>query len=123
MAANFEKIAEQFVAYYYEKFDTDRSLLSALYRDNSMLTFESAAVMGTANIVQKLVELPFRKVEHVVATRDAQPSINGGILVLVTGQLLAEGQERPFNFSQAFQLMPDGESYFVYNDIFKLVYG
>jgi hypothetical protein len=28
------------------------------------------------------------------------------------------------NYSQAFQLLPDGAgSYFIYNDIFKLVFG
>ncbi|RYP50000.1 hypothetical protein DL769_011012 [Monosporascus sp. CRB-8-3] len=123
MAANFEEVAKQFVDFYYNKFDTDQTSLAALYRDNSMLTFESAAVLGVANIVEKLVNLPFEKVKHQVSTLDAQPSINGGILVLVTGQLLVDDQERPLNFTQAFQLMPEGGSFFVYNDIFKLVYG
>jgi hypothetical protein len=32
--------------------------------------------------------LPFQKVRHQVSTLDAQPAPNGGVLVLVTGQLL-----------------------------------
>lgn len=32
--------------------------------------------------------LPFQKVVHQVSTLDAQPSNNGGILVMVTGALL-----------------------------------
>jgi hypothetical protein len=33
-------------------------------------------------------------------------------------------EERPMNYTQAFQLARDGSGqYFVYNDIFKLVYG
>ncbi|RYP18805.1 hypothetical protein DL767_009756 [Monosporascus sp. MG133] len=121
--AEFEKIAKDFVDFYYAQFDSNRTLLSALYREHSMLTFESTAHLGTTAIVQKLMDLPFESVKHEVETRDAQPSINGGILVLVTGRLLVDGQERPMNFTQAFQLMPEGGSYFVYNDIFKLVFG
>jgi hypothetical protein len=32
-------------------------------------------------------------------------------------------EERPMNYTQTFQLMPEGGSYYVHNDIFKLVYG
>jgi len=32
--------------------------------------------------------LPFQKVKHVINTQDAQPSTNGGIVILITGQLL-----------------------------------
>lgn len=69
-----------------------------------MLTFETAAVQGVTGIVEKLTvwslamdllranivkTLPFQKVIHKVATLDAQPSNeSGGILVMVTGQLL-----------------------------------
>lgn len=67
-------ILEQFTEFYYKTFDEDRKNLAALYvgnlrigrgfglrltlslqRDNSMLTFESAAVGGAAGIVEKLV--------------------------------------------------------------------
>ena len=34
-----------------------------------------------------------------------------------------DDEERPMNYTQTFQLMPDGGSYFVLNDLFKLVYG
>lgn len=54
-----------------------------------MLTFEAAPCQGTAQIVEKLQALPFAKVEHQVATLDAQPSDQaGGILVIVSGALL-----------------------------------
>lgn len=91
-------------------------------------------------------ELPFQKVLHQVATLDAQPSgENGGILVLVTGALLVremfysldyywasiligvvnqvDEEQKPMNYTQAFQLIKDGAgNYFVYNDVFRLVY-
>jgi len=35
-----------------------------------------------------------------------------------------DDEQRPMNYSQAFQLLPDGAgSYFIFNDVFKLVFG
>ncbi|KAK7931902.1 hypothetical protein PG985_002614 [Apiospora marii] len=123
MAANFEEVAKQFVTFYYSQFDSDRKTLSALYRENSMLTFESSASLGGQAIVEKLSGLPFQQVKHQVSTLDAQPSTGGGVLVLVTGQLLVDEEQRPMNYTQTFHLVPEGGSFFVFNDIFKLVYG
>jgi len=123
--ANFQDVAKQFTEFYYNQFDTDRKALAPLYRDNSMLTFESDAIAGATRIVEKLSSLPFEKVKHAVSTLDAQPSGDtGGILILVTGALLVDDEQRPMNYSQTFQLLPDGAgSYFIFNDIFKLVFG
>ncbi|KAL8671435.1 MAG: hypothetical protein Q9168_004064 [Polycauliona sp. 1 TL-2023] len=125
MSTDFHGIAQQFTQFYYSTFDENRSNLQALYRDQSMLTFESASVQGTSSIVQKLVDLPFEKVKHQVQTLDAQPSsAEGGIIVMVTGALMVDEEERPMNYTQVFQLLPDGAgSYFVFNDMFKLIYG
>ncbi|KEZ38828.1 hypothetical protein SAPIO_CDS10871 [Scedosporium apiospermum] len=124
MAANFEEVAKQFIEFYYNTFDADRKGLSALYREQSMLTFESASVLGVNGIVEKLSGLPFQQVKHQVSTLDAQPTPNG-IFILVTGQLLVDEEQRPMNYCQAFQLVQDTATgqYFVYNDVFKLVYG
>ncbi|KAL8795470.1 MAG: hypothetical protein Q9195_002059 [Heterodermia aff. obscurata] len=93
-------------------------------RDSSMLTFETAAIQGVSGIIEKLTSLPFAKVIHKVGTLDAQPSSEqGGILVMVTGALLVDEEQRPMNYSQAFQLLPDGQSYYVFNDVFRLIYG
>ncbi|RDW86381.1 nuclear transport factor 2 family protein [Aspergillus mulundensis] len=141
-------MAEQFVTFYYQTFDGNRAGLAPLYRDHSMLTFETSAVQGVAGIIEKLTVstsgtsrmviefllrsaalvsaggLPFQKVQHKVATLDAQPSgEHGGILVLVTGALLVDEEQNPMNYTQTFQLMPDGAgSYFVFNDVFRLIY-
>lgn len=88
-----------------------------------MLTFESSASLGANAIVEKLSSLPFQQVKHQVSTLDAQPGVNGGVLVLVTGQLLVDEEQRPMNYTQTFQLLPEGGSFYVFNDIFKLVYG
>ncbi|KAK1139620.1 Nuclear transport factor 2 [Aspergillus melleus] len=122
--ADFTAIAQQFVQFYYQTFDSDRQTLAGLYRDQSMLTFETSSTQGVTNIIEKLTTLPFQKVQHQIATFDAQPSNEqGGILVMVTGGLLVDEEQKPMNYSQTFQLLPDGQgSYFVLNDVFRLVY-
>ncbi|KAL4764345.1 nuclear transport factor 2 family protein [Aspergillus foveolatus] len=122
--ADFQTIAQQFVTFYYQTFDGNRAGLAPLYRDQSMLTFETSAIQGVAGIIEKLASLPFQKVQHQVSTLDAQPSgEHGGILVLVTGALLVDEEKNPMNYTQTFQLMPDGAgSYFVLNDVFRLIY-
>lgn len=88
-----------------------------------MLTFESSQHQGATSIVEKLVSLPFQKVVHSVDTLDAQPgSPNGDIIVLVTGNLLVDEEANPLKYSQVFHLVPDAGSYYVFNDIFKMVY-
>ncbi|KAI9832895.1 MAG: Nuclear transport factor 2 [Sarea resinae] len=116
--------ADQFVAFYYKTFDENRQNLAMLYRDESMLTFEGNPVQGAAQIVEKLGSLPFQKVQHQYSTADAQPSGGaGGIIVMVTGALLVDEEQKPMSYTQTFQLLPDGQgSYFVFNDVFRLVY-
>ena len=55
MADSFVDVAKQFVDFYYQQFDGDRKGLAALYRDQSMLTYESSSVQGVNAIVEKLV--------------------------------------------------------------------
>ncbi|KAI5480932.1 hypothetical protein MNV49_006742 [Pseudohyphozyma bogoriensis] len=123
--ADINAIAKQFTDYYYTTFDANRSGLAPLYRDHSMLSFESQQLQGTAAIVEKLTSLPFTTVQHRVSTLDAQPSATdkASIIVLVTGQLITGDEANALSFSQTFQLIPEGGGYYVYNDIFRLVYG
>ncbi|ORY02949.1 hypothetical protein BCR34DRAFT_573894 [Clohesyomyces aquaticus] len=120
--AEFEAIAKQFVEFYYKTFDENRANLAALYRDDSMLTFEATGILGTAAIIEKLQNLPFQQVQHRTDTIDSQPSADNGIMVMVTGALMVEGSDRPMSYTQAFQLKMDGGSWYVFNDIFRLVY-
>ncbi|KAJ3165848.1 Nuclear transport factor 2 [Geranomyces variabilis] len=117
-------VGRQFVDFYYQTFDSNRSGLASLYRDVSMLSFEGQITIGAKNVVEKLTSLPFQQVRHVVATCDAQPgSPNNSILVTVTGQLMIDEETQPQFFTQTFHLYPEGGSFFVYNDIFRLVLG
>lgn len=54
MADNFQDVAKQFVQFYYQQFDADREQLAPLYRDTSMLTYESESMSGVVPIINKL---------------------------------------------------------------------
>lgn len=54
MADNFQDVAKQFVQFYYQQFDADREQLAPLYRDTSMLTYESESMTGVVPIISKL---------------------------------------------------------------------
>ncbi|GBE82685.1 nuclear transport factor 2 [Sparassis latifolia] len=123
--ADINTIAKQFTDFYYTTFDTNRGGLQNLYRDVSMLTWEGSQILGASSIAEKLTGLPFDKVVHKVVTLDAQPSSPtvASLIVSVTGLLLVDDGANPLQFSQVFQLIPDGGSYYVFNDIFRLNYG
>ncbi|KAL1744211.1 hypothetical protein HDZ31DRAFT_39204 [Schizophyllum fasciatum] len=123
--ADVNAVGQQFVQFYYQTFDSNRANLQSLYRDTSMLTFEGAPTQGAAAITEKLTGLPFAQVQHKITTLDAQPSspsVNS-ILVNVTGMLIVDDNQNPLQFSQVFQLVPEGNTYYVFNDIFRLNYG
>ncbi|KAI8875697.1 nuclear transport factor 2 [Backusella circina FSU 941] len=122
--ADINSVAKAFTDFYYQTFDATRQQLTPLYREQSMLTFEGQQFVGASNIVEKLVSLPFQKVQHRVSTTDAQPGApgSGAIIVAVTGALLIDEEQNPQMFSQTFHLIPENNSYWVYNDIFRLCY-
>ncbi|CEP19186.1 hypothetical protein [Parasitella parasitica] len=118
--ADINAVAKAFTEFYYRTFDNDREQLYSLYRDFSMLTFEGQQFSGANNIKTKLVV----SMHHEVSTTDAQPAGPAGdIIVLVTGALRIDEEPNPQMFSQTFHLIPENDSYYVLNDIFRLNYG
>lgn len=101
----------------HERIESDR-----LQRDHSMLTFENSQTQGVQAIVTKLSELPFKKVAHRVSTLDAQPSSpqGGGVIVMVTGELLIDEEQNAQRYSQVFHLLPEGGSFYVLNGKLQL---
>ena len=124
---NMVAVGQQFVKYYYSKFDADRKQLLSLYQSTSKLTFEGESFVGAVNIVNKLCLLKFTKVTHIPKTIDCQPSgCNNGVLVFCCGDLKIDDSENPIKFSQIFHLIPTDtklSSFWVHNDIFRLNYG
>ena len=55
-----------------------------------------------------------------IKTVDSQDSLNGGVLVLVTGYLTGKDNVKR-DFTQSFFLATQDKGYFVLNDIFRYV--
>eukprot|EP01027_Heterolobosea_sp_BB2_P022143 GEZU01032580.1.p1 GENE.GEZU01032580.1~~GEZU01032580.1.p1 ORF type:complete len:132 (+),score=38.48 GEZU01032580.1:29-397(+) len=121
---DFDAVGKNFVQYYYNVFDTNRENLAPLYQAQSLLTFEGERFQGADAIKNKLVSLPFQRVKHDVQTIDCQPSVSGGIIVFVSGQLMVDDSPAPLKFSQTFHLAAGANnSFWVTNDLFRLNYG
>lgn len=118
-----DAVGKAFLDYYYNLFSTNRQGLGNLYQDQSMLTFEGQKFLGSANIVGKLVQLPFAQCRVTRSSEDFQPSLSGGIILFVTGNIQTEGESYVQKFSQVFHLMPFNGSFIVTNDMFRLNYG
>lgn len=123
MNPDYQNIGTVFVQQYYALFDGDvntRTGIANFYSDtDSLLTFEGQPFMGKAKIAEKLGQLTFQKIAHKIDTCDCQPTVDGGVVVLVTGQLNTD-DDPPHRFIQTFVLKPTGTSYFVQHDLFRL---
>ncbi|XP_072374455.1 nuclear transport factor 2 isoform X7 [Scyliorhinus torazame] len=83
----WEQIGSGFVQHYYQVFDADRSQLGSLYIDASCLSWEGQQFQGKTAIVEKIIGLPFRKIQHSITAQDHQPTPDSCILSMVVGQL------------------------------------
>merc|ERR1712129_155041 len=120
-----QQVGEQFVQHYYGAFDSNRAGLLPLYSDSSMLSWEGEQFQGAQNIVQKIVSLPFQRVQHQVVKCDCQPGLgDNGVMVFVIGKLLVDDNQNPLMFAQTFNLRPTpGGGYYIQNDLFRLNIG
>lgn len=76
-------------------------------------------MMGRAAIIEKLQGLSFQKIAHILTATDVQPTMDGGVLIVVLGQLKTD-DDPPHTFNQTFVLKPVGDSFYVEHDIFRL---
>uniref|UniRef100_A0A3P8ST15 Nuclear transport factor 2, like n=1 Tax=Amphiprion percula TaxID=161767 RepID=A0A3P8ST15_AMPPE len=84
----WQKIGEGFVQEYYNQFDnTNRMGLGNLYSPDACLTWEGSPFQGREAISGKLVNLPFKRIKHIITEQDFQPTIDSCILIMVFGQL------------------------------------
>lgn len=126
MNPQFQNIGEAFIDYYYKLFDAreTRMNLIQLYSPDALLTFEGEQCYGTEAICHRLTEkFKMGAIKRAITKVDCQPTANGGVLVFVFGQLAeveSQGQDKPMGFTQMFQLRPEGESFLIANEIFRL---
>lgn len=72
-------------------------------------------------INEKIVSLDYSEFRAIIKTVDAQESLDGGVIVLVTGYLTGNDDVKK-NFTQSFFLGTQYKGgYYVLNDIFRYV--
>lgn len=117
-------VAKQFIEFYYTTFDTNRQALAQMYRPQSNFTLEDTKVQGPQAIMERLAEMPEVQHDPASLTADVQ-QVNGNalLLIFVTGRLVLKDETNPLNFTETFQIVQDGGSYFIGNHMFKFKYG
>ncbi|KAJ5504086.1 Nuclear transport factor 2 Eukaryote [Penicillium fimorum] len=124
---DFQAVSNSFVQHYFSTFDNAdaRDNLSSLYRPESMLVWEGSQHQGAQNIISALTKPELKKVKTNINTIDATPSTNGGVLVVVTGNLAIDNAfDKPLIFTATFSLQPipgQAGGFFVYSHIFRLL--
>ncbi|CAA3011172.1 G3BP isoform X2 [Olea europaea subsp. europaea] len=118
-------VGNAFVQQYYHILHHSPELVHRFYQDISKLGRpEEDGSMGIATTMQaineKILSLNYGNFRAEIRSVDAQESFNGGVQVLVTGQLT--GMDNTIhNFTQTFFLAPQDKGYFVLNDIFRFL--
>ncbi|XP_034615321.1 nuclear transport factor 2-like isoform X1 [Trachemys scripta elegans] len=115
----WEQVGTSFVHLYYQRFDSSRVELSALYTDASCLSWEGQQFQGKTAIMEKLMSLPFQKIQHSITSQDHQPAPDNCILSMVVGQLKVDN-DPVMGFHQLFVLKNISDNWVCTNDIFRL---
>ncbi|ESN93340.1 hypothetical protein HELRODRAFT_88960 [Helobdella robusta] len=117
--------AENFVKFYYERFDKSRHIVSKLYSVDAKLIWEGNAVVGLDSIAKFHENLPTSL--HVVETIDAQPisgfATNGqDTFVVVTAGTVKFHDNKPRSFYQTFTVTSlNSKDWKVKSDCFRLM--
>eukprot|EP00483_Globobulimina_turgida_P007768 UN07783 len=115
-------IGKSFVEHYYGTYSANRSNLCNLFKDKSMMTYESSQHQGTKSIMEKLTSLKFKSIKHETKTMDVQPSGAGGLIIVITGDLFIDGSKNGLKFCEVFHLMKENNSFWIHNLVFRLNY-
>mmetsp|Transcript_2181 Transcript_2181/g.3631 ORF Transcript_2181/g.3631 Transcript_2181/m.3631 type:complete len:251 (-) Transcript_2181:47-799(-) len=111
-------VAQAFVTAYNTALETaNAQALSGFFQDASTMSFEGDTCKGKQAIVEKLSKLGLpADNKRRVTSCDAQLSCcgNGSLIVFVTGEWMKQ------QYQEAFQLVPNGNSFYAHNGIFRV---
>ncbi|CAN6447256.1 unnamed protein product [Victoria cruziana] len=118
-------VGNAFVHQYYHILHQSPDLVFRFYQDSSKLGRPDegggmSIVTTTQEINEKILSMDYSDFMAEIKTVDAQDSLDGGVPVLVTGDLISKDNVKK-NFTQSFFLAPQDRGYYVLNDIFRFV--
>ncbi|KAF2879157.1 hypothetical protein ILUMI_27009 [Ignelater luminosus] len=117
------RVAEEFTKLYYESTDKRRHLISRLYLDTGILTWNGNGLTGNERIQKFYIELPSS--DHTISTLDAQPIFDGAVnnqlsfLIQVSGTVKYQDKP-PKSFQQSFVITAQGDKWKIVTDCFRL---
>ncbi|OAY69623.1 putative G3BP-like protein [Ananas comosus] len=116
-------VGNAFVPQYYHILHQSPDLVYRFYQESSKLGRPGShgdmiSVTTLDAINEKILSMDFLRAE--IKTVDAQQSLGGGVIVLVTGHLTGKDNVKR-DFTQSFFLAPQEKGFFVLNDIFRYV--
>jgi hypothetical protein len=114
----------QFVQQYYTVLNQDPGRLHCFYKKHSSFTYGiegefALPAIGQTDIHSRIIGLGFDDCKVTINNLDCQTSLNGGIIILVTGQLLNRNGVAK-KFAQSFFLAEQPNGYYVLNDILRI---
>ncbi|PON64654.1 Splicing factor-like protein [Trema orientale] len=124
-APSAQTVGNAFTQQYYLTLHKSPDVVHKFYVDSSVLSRPGpdgvmTSVSTKQGIKEMILSLDFQSYDAQILTADAQYSHNNGVIVLVTGCLIGNNNERR-KFAQTFFLSFQGESYFVLNDVFRYI--
>lgn len=126
MSALSQEIASNFIQFYYQQFNQDKSTLASFYTPTSMRTFESFQDQGTTAIMERITGMGIRTMNRRVSTFDVQPlgTADGAVICAITGELQIDEESNTQRFTHVLVICPSavGNSVVIKNEIFRLNY-
>ncbi|GAQ81529.1 RasGAP SH3 binding protein rasputin [Klebsormidium nitens] len=122
-------VGTSFVQQYYSILCHNTHHLHRFYTDASSFTRAEAGpegedqidtVIGQKAIHAKVSSVDYREAKAEIRSVESQYSLNGGVIVLVTGSLFTKAQAKR-RFVHTFFLAPQETGYFVLNDILRFL--
>lgn len=122
-------VGQEFVRQYYTLLNKDPNQLHRFYNKDSIFLHGRGhtedgspenPVLGQEDIYSKIKDLNFIDCRAKIRQVDSHPTVNGGVVVQVSGELSNDGKPMR-KFMQTFVLAPGDvpKKYYVHNDIFR----
>lgn len=120
----FNEVGLGFSGQYYQCFQSNRAGLQGVYRANSLMTWAGEQMQGVEAIMTRFSTLAFGNCQFKVEETDCHPSVSGGVIMVVNGEVLLEGERHPLKFNDVFHLAQDETAqWYVSNQIFRIIGG
>eukprot|EP00252_Welwitschia_mirabilis_P018134 TRINITY_DN4035_c0_g1_i1.p1 TRINITY_DN4035_c0_g1~~TRINITY_DN4035_c0_g1_i1.p1 ORF type:complete len:470 (-),score=120.70 TRINITY_DN4035_c0_g1_i1:227-1636(-) len=113
------QVGSYFVGQYYQVLQHQPHLVHQFYADLSVMQRRDQTAKGMREIHDHIMSLDYTGSVIEIKSADAQQSLSGGILVMVTGSIQRKDIEFRKSFVQTFFLAPQDTGYYVLNDIFR----